>query len=370
MPSPAHQPELHIPEPPKVRKADSAVGDLPKPPPAKKRRAPRNSAASKGLRHFSMKVCQKVESKGKTTYNEVADELVKEFALLKTPDMKSTTYDEKNIRRRVYDALNVLMAMDIIAKERKEISWRGLPSNSKDEVEALRHAHTMATRAVETKKEHLKELLLQQIAFKKLLARNQARMGTTPRESRIHLPFIVISTSDQTTIQLEMDTPERRDLFFSFSAPFEIHDDHEILMRMNLHRCSPDELQKLVPQDMVQFLPPDMVAGNLGAPGASGQPSQLDGSQYSHPTSDAQAAAAAVQHAMPEYDDALLADTLVSDDQGASASFHSNGAGLPDFLAASPPRSSHYREPQHTYTNSAAGVQNDTAAPATGSFRA
>jgi len=143
------------------------------------------------------------------------------------------------------------MAMDIIAKERKEISWRGLPSNSKDEVEALRvrhavpvqftaaarltlclvqHAHTMATRAVETKKEHLKELLLQvrrcagaepatgvspalcfaqQIAFKKLLARNQARMGTTPRESRIHLPFIVISTSDQTTIQLEMDTPER-----------------------------------------------------------------------------------------------------------------------------------------------------------------
>ena len=68
------------------------------------------------------------------------------------------------------------MAMDIIAKERKEISWRGLPSNSKDEVEALRvrhavpvqftaaarltlclvqHAHTMATRAVETKKEHL-----------------------------------------------------------------------------------------------------------------------------------------------------------------------------------------------------------------------
>ena len=27
--------------------------------------------------------------------------------------------DEKNIRRRVYDALNVLMAMNIIAKEKK-----------------------------------------------------------------------------------------------------------------------------------------------------------------------------------------------------------------------------------------------------------
>jgi hypothetical protein len=35
--------------------------------------------SNKGLRHFSMKVCQKVEEKGTTTYNEVADELVKEF---------------------------------------------------------------------------------------------------------------------------------------------------------------------------------------------------------------------------------------------------------------------------------------------------
>ena len=30
----------------------------------------------------------------------------------------------------MYDALNVLMAMDIISKEKKEIRWRGLPSNS------------------------------------------------------------------------------------------------------------------------------------------------------------------------------------------------------------------------------------------------
>lgn len=33
----------------------------------------------KGLRHFSMKVCEKVQRKGTTSYNEVADELVAEF---------------------------------------------------------------------------------------------------------------------------------------------------------------------------------------------------------------------------------------------------------------------------------------------------
>ena len=43
------------------------------------------------------------------------------------------TYDQKNIRRRVYDALNVLMAMDIIEKKKKDIRWIGLPTNSVQE---------------------------------------------------------------------------------------------------------------------------------------------------------------------------------------------------------------------------------------------
>ena len=35
---------------------------------------------NKGLRHFSWKVCEKVRQKQSTTYNEVADELVKELS--------------------------------------------------------------------------------------------------------------------------------------------------------------------------------------------------------------------------------------------------------------------------------------------------
>ena len=33
----------------------------------------------------------------------------------------------------MYDALNVLMAMNIISKEKKEIRWLGLPTNSVQE---------------------------------------------------------------------------------------------------------------------------------------------------------------------------------------------------------------------------------------------
>ena len=39
-------------------------------------------------------------------------------------------YEQKNIRRRVYDAINVLLAMNIIVKDKKDIRWVGFPVNA------------------------------------------------------------------------------------------------------------------------------------------------------------------------------------------------------------------------------------------------
>lgn len=47
--------------------------------PLRSKRMKRADKNGKGLRHFSMKVCEKVQKKGTTSYNEVADELVAEF---------------------------------------------------------------------------------------------------------------------------------------------------------------------------------------------------------------------------------------------------------------------------------------------------
>jgi len=76
-----------------------------------------------------MKVCEKVE--------RIADELVSEFTDPRYVQSEQAQYDQKNIRRRVYDALNVLMAMNIISKEKKEIKWIGLPTNSAQECHNL-----------------------------------------------------------------------------------------------------------------------------------------------------------------------------------------------------------------------------------------
>lgn len=113
----------------------------------------------KGLRHFSAKVCSKVEEKGCTTYNEVADELVREF------DFDLEKCDHKNIRRRVYDALNVLMAIDIIEKDKKEIRWLGLPNQTVDDLRALEAEKAAIHQRIAEKTRGLREVL-RRVIFK------------------------------------------------------------------------------------------------------------------------------------------------------------------------------------------------------------
>ncbi|XP_057302523.1 transcription factor Dp-1-like isoform X1 [Hydractinia symbiolongicarpus] len=209
---------------------------------SKRRRTPNRCGpekGGKGLRHFSMKVCEKVQQKGITSYNEVADELVQEFSEQSMKSAMTTvdqSYDQKNIRRRVYDALNVLMAMNIISKEKKEIKWVGLPTNSAQECKHLEDQKKERIERIKQKQQQLKELIVQQIAFKNLVERNKiAEKKTGPPQSNacIHLPFIIVNTSKKTVIDCSISS-DKSEYLFNFDEAFEIHDDIEVLKRMGL----------------------------------------------------------------------------------------------------------------------------------------
>lgn len=190
----------------------------------------------KGLRHFSMKVCEKVKAKGSTSYNEVADELVTELTDPRCQSPSDQQYDQKNIRRRVYDALNVLMAMNIISKEKKEIRWLGLPTNSVQEAYTLESDKAERIERIKTKTQQLQDLILQQIAFKNLVERNKETEKTTGAptpNSAIQLPFIVVNTSKKTVIDCSISN-DKMEYLFNFDNTFEIHDDMEVLKRMNM----------------------------------------------------------------------------------------------------------------------------------------
>ncbi|KAI3876798.1 hypothetical protein MKX03_035987 [Papaver bracteatum] len=198
------------------------------------------AGGGRGLRQFSVKVCEKVEAKGRTTYNEVADELVAEFST-RTPE-NPQNFEEKNIRRRVYDALNVLMAMDIISKdENKEIIWRGLPrAGAGDELkaESLGLRNRIASKAA-----HLQELEEQFAGLQNLIQRNEqvSRSGNAAAAAKggVPLPFILVQTRPHATVEVEI-SEDMQLVHFDFNAtPFELHDDSFVLKSMGFCDNSP-----------------------------------------------------------------------------------------------------------------------------------
>jgi hypothetical protein len=104
--------------------------------------------------------------------------------------------------------------------------------------------------------------------------RGAAGRPLPPADSQIALPFIVVNTKKETVVDCEM-AEDKQEIFFNFSAPFEIHDDSETLKRMHMQRCASDQLTALVPPNLVQFArdsslvtdPPAAAAAGRGANG-------------------------------------------------------------------------------------------------------
>ncbi|XP_003377830.1 transcription factor Dp-1 [Trichinella spiralis] len=200
---------------------------------------PRSSDRSKGLRHFSTKVCEKVREKGVTNYNEVADELVQEyFESLPNPpsSQEQQIYDQKNIRRRVYDALNVLMAMNIISKEKKEIRWIGLPTSSLQECKRLEDEKARRAERIRDKREELYELMTQLVAVQSLIKRNREmeRQGLLdPNLKLLPLPFLLVRTNSDSVVNVSISN-DRTQWLFNFNRPFQLEPDVEFLKSLGL----------------------------------------------------------------------------------------------------------------------------------------
>ncbi|KAK7848699.1 transcription factor-like protein dpb, partial [Quercus suber] len=165
----------------------------------------------------------------------VADELVAEFAdpsnCVTSPDQQQ--YDEKNIRRRVYDALNVLMAMDIISKDKKEIQWKGLPRTSLNDIEELKTERLGLRNRIEKKAAYLQELDEQFVGLQNLIQRNEQlySSGNAP-SGGVALPFILVQTRPHATVEVEISEDMQLVHFDFNSTPFELHDDNYVLKAM------------------------------------------------------------------------------------------------------------------------------------------
>ncbi|CAG8467723.1 5225_t:CDS:2 [Ambispora gerdemannii] len=264
---------------------------------------------NKGLRQISRLVCEKVRTKGTTNYNEVslvvgcmcydgnqvvdppinktfwriifdiffecimydvADELTEEF-VSHPQDNGSQKVDQKNIRRRVYDALNVLTAMNIIVKDKKEIKWLGFlgynntydyndpsynnthdnthdnndPGSStsssvtnnhnaenergKAEIEELEREIERATQKRDKIQNEVQKKTQYHILANNLVRRNASRRNShqmNDKHSKIYLPFTLIKCEPGTKFNIEssQDDDALRTLTFSPYKPTLIQD--------------------------------------------------------------------------------------------------------------------------------------------------
>ncbi|KAL6142091.1 hypothetical protein ACLB2K_060374 [Fragaria x ananassa] len=194
----------------------------------KKRRGSRYTAG--GLRQFSAIVCSKLKSKGRATYDEVANEIIAELPGIYGETEALSEYDMKNIRRRVYDALNVLMAMDIITKEKKQIWWKGLRDTNAIDREGIKAQCAKLMGRISAKEAYLKDLEEQLADLQNLMLRNKQllKSGNSSHKG-FSFPFILAQTSNNATVEIEISEDMQLVHCDFNSTPFSLHDDTSIL---------------------------------------------------------------------------------------------------------------------------------------------
>lgn len=184
-----------------------------------------------------------------TSYNQVAEQLalhVRDGNVLGTDSNVrriNRTYlttlfiyvllqaDQKNIRRRVYDALNVLMAMGIIAKNsKKQIQWVGLETSPiQEQIKAEEQRHAELTTSVDRLRQIANGKLERLLQIHALISRNQSQGMHAKPEERVDMPFFVAGCHSSFHVQTSQDAREA----VIESAHVDVYDDAQVLRALS-----------------------------------------------------------------------------------------------------------------------------------------
>lgn len=175
-------------------------------------------------------------------------------------DSKSTNVS-RDLRRRVFDCLNIMVSLGYAVK----ISPPG--SRSLPEARAIEESFNSSNmynrwimwagdsrgihqqrssndfqkelqkyrESIQAQRFQLQENLLKCISFKRLLRRNRAISRSVSQREKLRLPFVLISVPSSTNVQVNVDSEAKRKVAFKFDGPFELHDETDVLQRMGLH---------------------------------------------------------------------------------------------------------------------------------------
>mmetsp|Transcript_1175 Transcript_1175/g.2834 ORF Transcript_1175/g.2834 Transcript_1175/m.2834 type:complete len:219 (-) Transcript_1175:14-670(-) len=192
---------------------------------------------NKKLIFLSRKVLDRLQNCNTTTGNTIAKDIINEL-----PTSLSDV-DFKNIQRRVYDALNVLHALDIVSKVRNEIRFQG--GVTYNDLKELSAKIALRREVVTYKKARLSETLLHMNALRQLVLRN---MQTKESSQRVYFPLILVKLQSGFCINLIPETAAVKS-----DLPAELINDTHILGLLGLHKASKDFADSL-PESLLECL--------------------------------------------------------------------------------------------------------------------
>ena len=201
-----------------------------------------------GLKEISNKVKEIMKRKGQTTYKEISDEIVSE---IKGKGIK----DEKNIRRRIYDALNVMKSINLFQKEKgsKKIMWNY--SEGKNYIVPFENNNIFNKKNydkdyydkindlnndISIKKKTLKVLSKELNSLKFIIDRNKKNNINIDENTKIYFPFLIIefpknlnnqNEDEENKIKVSMNE-NRTKAHFGFNAANKLYGDLDALSKI------------------------------------------------------------------------------------------------------------------------------------------
>ena len=214
-----------------------------------------SSPGPTGLRHFTMRLCEKIEQKSVMTHNEIADELIADLREEHKAGHFGTPVEEKNVRRRVYDALNVLDAIGVVYKDKKHVEWVGWPGakcSSESLLERLQQEKEELLKNVDQKFKSTYRTSIKCFCLSNLVLRNSdaplpvllaAHKNGVMAPNPLPLPFLMVQAPSDARTDIIISQNQRNASLNFYDTLFQVFDDEGVMRMMGLGEPCPSLLQ-------------------------------------------------------------------------------------------------------------------------------
>ena len=195
-----------------------------------------------GLKEISKRVMDIIKQNGQTTYRDISDQIVNEIK-------EKSPKDEKNIRRRIYDSLNVMKSMNLFNKDSqsKTIMWNYdqefdplNETENKNEIDDKNKIDSNniveLKKSIKEKKEKVVLLSKELQGLKNVLERNRREDQNIPMGEKLFFPFIIIEFPSNIDPKINIALNENKTkAHFGFDEGNEMYGDLDAVSKIGNH---------------------------------------------------------------------------------------------------------------------------------------